>query len=109
MGLLGSWMSPHAWGALRLVVLNAETDIDRIAAQVDSSVFSAVDMKKEEIQALEEAYARGALWSSIPRPPLDARRAHGAGDQSRAPPGHEAQRRLEERGLSPSSPTVPCS
>ena len=40
-----------------MVVLNAETDIDRIAAQVDF-VFSAVDMKKEEIQALEEAYAR---------------------------------------------------
>ena len=38
-------------------MLNAETDIDRIAAQVDF-VFSAVDMKKEEIQALEEAYAR---------------------------------------------------
>ena len=38
-------------------VLNADTDVARIAQQVDF-VFSAVDMKKEEIQALEEAYAR---------------------------------------------------
>ena len=40
-----------------MVVYNAETDIEEIAARVDF-VFSAVDMKKEEIQALEEAYAR---------------------------------------------------
>lgn len=38
-------------------VLNADTDVARIAQQVDF-IFSAVDMKKEEIQALEEAYAR---------------------------------------------------
>lgn len=48
---------PMPGEAKDMVVLNAETDIDRIAAQVDF-VFSAVDMKKEEIQALEEAYAR---------------------------------------------------
>ena len=40
-----------------LVVLSAETDIETIASQVDF-VFSAVDMKKEEIFALEEAYAK---------------------------------------------------
>ena len=40
-----------------MVVYNAETDIEEIAARVDF-VFSAVDMKKEEIQALEEAYAK---------------------------------------------------
>ena len=55
----GRWAldGPMPGEAKDMVVLNAETDIDRIAAQVDF-VFSAVDMKKEEIQALEEAYAR---------------------------------------------------
>ena len=49
--------TPMPEGAKGLVVLNAEADIEQIAAQVDF-VFSAVDMKKEEIQALEEAYAK---------------------------------------------------
>lgn len=40
-----------------LVVLDAAADLEAIASQVDF-VFSAVDMKKEEILALEEAYAR---------------------------------------------------
>jgi len=40
-----------------LTVLNAEADIKQIAGEVDF-VFSAVDMKKEEIAALEEAYAK---------------------------------------------------
>ncbi|MDD5938886.1 MAG: aspartate-semialdehyde dehydrogenase [Clostridiales bacterium] len=40
-----------------MVVMDAEADIEKIASQVDF-VFSAVDMKKEEIRALEEAYAR---------------------------------------------------
>ncbi len=43
--------------AKHLVVMNAEDDIEAIAAQVDF-VFSAVDMKKEEIKALEERYAK---------------------------------------------------
>ena len=43
--------------AKNLVVLNATDDIETITAQVDF-VFSAVDMKKEEIKALEEAYAK---------------------------------------------------
>ncbi len=38
-------------------VLDAEADKEMIASQVDF-VFSAVDMKKEEIKALEEAYAK---------------------------------------------------
>ena len=49
--------APMPEAAKHMVVLNAETDIARIASQVDF-VFSAVDMKKEEIQALEEAYAK---------------------------------------------------
>ena len=40
-----------------IVVLNAEEDVAEIADQVDF-VFSAVDMKKDEIRALEEAYAK---------------------------------------------------
>ena len=40
-----------------IVLLSAQDDIEQIAAQVDF-VFSAVDMKKEEIKALEEAYAK---------------------------------------------------
>ena len=43
--------------AKQLVVLDAERDVEKIAGMVDF-VFSAVDMKKEEIQALEEAYAK---------------------------------------------------
>ncbi len=40
-----------------LVVLDAEKDMAAIAQEVDF-IFSAVDMKKEEILALEEAYAK---------------------------------------------------
>lgn len=40
-----------------IVLMSAQDDIEKIAAQVDF-VFSAVDMKKEEIKALEEAYAK---------------------------------------------------
>ncbi len=40
-----------------LVVYDAVADIETIAKQVDF-VFCAVDMKKEEIKALEEAYAK---------------------------------------------------
>ena len=43
--------------AKKLVVMDATADIEKIAASVDF-VFCAVDMKKEEIQALEEEYAK---------------------------------------------------
>ena len=43
--------------AKSLVVMDAQADIAAIAGAVDF-VFSAVDMKKEEIKALEEAYAQ---------------------------------------------------
>ena len=49
--------NPMPEEAKKMVVMNAEADIEAIASQVDF-VFSAVDMKKEEIQALEEAYAK---------------------------------------------------
>ncbi len=40
-----------------LIVMDATADIEKIASQVDF-VFCAVDMKKDEIKALEEAYAK---------------------------------------------------
>jgi len=43
--------------ARNIILMSAQDDIEQIAAQVDF-VFSAVDMKKEEIKALEEAYAK---------------------------------------------------
>lgn len=38
-------------------MLDAQADIEKIAGMVDF-VFCAVDMKKDEIRALEEAYAK---------------------------------------------------
>ena len=49
--------TPMPEAAKNLVVMDATNDIDKIVSQVDF-VFSAVDMKKEEIQALEEEYAK---------------------------------------------------
>ena len=43
--------------AKRMIVKDATADIDEITAMVDF-IFSAVDMKKDEIIALEEAYAK---------------------------------------------------
>ncbi len=43
-----------------MVVLDAEKDIDTIAGMVDF-VFCAVNMKKEEIKALEEKYAKAEV------------------------------------------------
>ena len=40
-----------------MIVMDAEADAEKIAAQVDF-VFCAVDMKKDEIKALEERYAK---------------------------------------------------
>ena len=53
------WMmqTPMPEAAKKLTILDAEADMEALAAQVDF-VFSAVDMKKEEIRALEDAYAK---------------------------------------------------
>ncbi len=53
------WMmtTPMPQSMAGMVVMDATADIDAIAAQVDF-VFCAVDMKKDEIKALEEAYAK---------------------------------------------------
>ncbi|WP_294471684.1 aspartate-semialdehyde dehydrogenase [uncultured Ruminococcus sp.] len=40
-----------------MVIMNAEEDVEKIASMVDF-VFCAVDMKKDEIRALEEKYAK---------------------------------------------------
>lgn len=55
----GRWAmdAPIPPEARDMVLLSAQDDVEKIAGMVDF-VFSAVDMKKEEIQALEEAYAK---------------------------------------------------
>ncbi len=40
-----------------MIIMNAEADVEKIASMVDF-VFCAVDMKKDEIKALEEKYAK---------------------------------------------------
>ena len=55
----GRWAmtDPIPQQAANLMVLSAEDDVEKIASMVDF-VFCAVDMKKEEIRALEERYAK---------------------------------------------------
>ena len=55
----GRWAmtTPIPEQAKSLVVMNATEDVEKIAAAVDF-VFCAVDMKKDEIRALEEMYAK---------------------------------------------------
>ena len=55
----GRWAmdTPIPEQAKDIVLLSAQDDVEKIASMVDF-VFSAVDMKKEEIKALEEAYAK---------------------------------------------------
>ena len=48
---------PMPENAASLIVMDAEADAEKIASMVDF-VFCAVDMKKEEIKALEERYAK---------------------------------------------------
>ena len=49
--------SPMPKKMQNMIVLDATADIEKIAGMVDF-VFCAVDMKKDEIRALEEAYAK---------------------------------------------------
>ena len=57
VGARWAMTSPMPQEAKNLVVLDAEADKEKIAASVDF-IFCAVDMKKDEIRALEEAYAK---------------------------------------------------
>ena len=54
----GRWAmtTPMPSSVENMVVYDATADIDKITEMVDF-VFCAVDMKKDEIRALEEAYA----------------------------------------------------
>ena len=49
--------TPMPQEAKSLVVLDAQAEMEKVAAAVDF-IFCAVDMKKEDIRALEEAYAK---------------------------------------------------
>ena len=109
----GRWAmtTPIPEEAKGLVVLDAEADAEKIAGIVDF-VFCAVDMKKEEIRALEEKYARlecpvvsnnsAHRWTEdvpmvVPEINADHIRVIEAQRRRLAPPA----------ALSPSSPTAP--
>ena len=49
--------TPNPEKMKKMIIMNAEEDIEKIASEVDF-VFCAVNMKKDEIKALEEAYAK---------------------------------------------------
>ncbi len=55
----GRWLldTPTPDSSKQLVIMDADADAEKIASSVDF-VFSAVDMKKDEILALEERYAK---------------------------------------------------
>ena len=55
----GRWAmtTPIPEKAKNMMVLNAQSDVEKIAGMVDF-VFCAVDLKKDEIRALEETYAK---------------------------------------------------
>lgn len=57
VGARWAMQKPMPESMKNMVVLDATADIERIAASVDF-VFCAVDMPKEEIKKLEEAYAK---------------------------------------------------
>lgn len=82
----GRWKmdTPMPEAVKKLEVMNV-SEVEKVASTVDF-VFSAVDMSKEEIKAIEEAYAKtetGRVQQQ--RTPLDTGRTYGsAGDQSGA-------------------------
>lgn len=98
----GRWAmkTPIPQQAKDLVVLDASADVEKIAGMVDF-VFCAVDMKKEEIRALEERYARLECPRGVQqqRPPLDRGRAHGGAGDQRGP--HPPHRRPAPGGWAP--------
>ena len=102
---------PMPESAKKMVVLDA-ANVAEVAAKVDF-VFCAVNMKKDEIKALEEAYAKAGVPGRFQqqRAPLYPGRAHGrARDQRRPPrhhpcpaqaPGHQARLRGRQVQLQP--------
>lgn len=57
VGTRWAMTTPMPQEAKSLVVLDAQADMEKIASSVDF-IFCAVDMKKEDIRALEDAYAK---------------------------------------------------
>ena len=91
-----------------LVVMDAEADAEKIASMVDF-VFCAVNMKKDEIKALEEKYAKlecpvvsnnsAHRWTpDVPRSTQTTSRSSTRKESASAP----------SAALSPSSPTARC-
>ena len=83
----GRWKmdTPMPEAVKKIVVMNVN-EVEKVAASVDF-VFSAVDMSKDEIKAIEEAYAKTEtpVVSNNSAHQLDPGCADGsAGDQSRA-------------------------
>ena len=95
-----------------MIILDAVADMDEVVSKVDF-VFCAVDMKKDEIRALEEAYAKKEcpVVSNNSANRGVAGCADGrAGDQRRphlksSTPSESAS--APSAALSPSSPTAP--
>ena len=54
--IAGKWITPMPEAVKDIVVMNVN-EVDKVASEVDF-VFSAVDMSKDEIKAIEEAYAK---------------------------------------------------
>ena len=99
----GRWAmkTPLPAAMAKLPVLDAEKDMDEIVSQVDF-VFCAVNMKKDEIRALEETYAKkecpvvsnNSAHRSTPGRshdhPGDQRRPRGGHPVPAQAPGHQA-------------------
>ena len=80
----GRWKmtTPMPEAVKKLVVMNVN-EVEKVAASVDF-VFSAVDMSKDEIKAIEEAYAK----TETPVVSNNRCTDGSSGDQSRAFQGH---------------------
>ena len=97
----------------KMTVLDAEADMDKIAASVDF-VFCAVNMDKAKIRALEEAYAKKKC-PSFPTTPrtVSLRTSRWSFPRSTPIISRSSPRKERDLGqsadLSRSSPTVLCN
>ena len=88
----GRWLmkTPLPASLAKLPVYDAEKDIEKVVSLVDF-VFCAVNMKKEDIRALEELYAQPRVPSGFQqqRSPVHSRCTYDhPGNQRRARSGH---------------------
>ena len=102
----GRWKmsTPMPESVKQMVVMNVN-EVEKVAAGVDF-VFSAVDMTKDEIKAIEEAYARTetpVVSNNSAYPRKDPQRGegfHGQGSGKRGDQDHDQRLRLRLfRGL----------